>query len=403
MIKKICIFIVYFILIFRLFSYDEVFKNLNDDCLKTGEFNTKIFYKNLDNVAKGSRDEIKIFDELLRFYVNIYQPQRNERNLDIEKVISDKLGDKERLRALLYYINRYAYNQYFDAQADYYLKLSENSDENDAKNYLFFYNLYKWLSLYKRIENKTEEDWRTIYNYLRSAKKIAPVTLHDKIALDVYKNTGNWREYFETKALSYYTLEDKSLFKDIELFFDYLKIKGDKKKFSEEIGALKSGVKEKFLKSVVTFKTKTALNPFRVVDLENREKTINPNADGSKYAGKKMIIVFFNTSCQYCKKELKYLTKLKNKYDFSLIAVNTMYSNSKTAIEETKEYMKNNRINADFYLDQNGVKNMRANGLISVPAMILASPDNYMIKRAAIKYSGHIEMRMEWLLKDFLE
>ena len=279
MIKKICIFIVYFILIFRLFSYDEVFKNLNDDCLKTGEFNTKIFYKNLDNVAKGSRDEIKIFDELLRFYVNIYQPQRNERNLDIEKVISDKLGDKERLRALLYYINRYAYNQYFDAQADYYLKLSENSDENDAKNYLFFYNLYKWLSLYKRIENKTEEDWRTIYNYLRSAKKIAPVTLHDKIALDVYKNTGNWREYFETKALSYYTLEDKSLFKDIELFFDYLKIKGDKKKFSEEIGALKSGVKEKFLKSVVTFKTKTALNPFRVVDLENREKTINPNAD----------------------------------------------------------------------------------------------------------------------------
>ncbi|HQB61153.1 MAG TPA: hypothetical protein PK899_05790, partial [Spirochaetota bacterium] len=196
MIKKICIFIVYFILIFRLFSYDEVFKNLNDDCLKTGEFNTKIFYKNLDNVAKGSRDEIKIFDELLRFYVNIYQPQRNERNLDIEKVISDKLGDKERLRALLYYINRYAYNQYFDAQADYYLKLSENSDENDAKNYLFFYNLYKWLSLYKRIENKTEEDWRTIYNYLRSAKKIAPVTLHDKIALDVYKNTGNWREYF---------------------------------------------------------------------------------------------------------------------------------------------------------------------------------------------------------------
>ena len=403
MIRKSCIFIVHFILIFRLFSYDEVFKKINDDCLNTREFNTKVFYENLDSVVKGSRDEIEIFDELLRFYVNIYQPQINERNADIENVISDKLGDKERLRPLLYYVNRYAYNQYFDAQADYYLKLSETSDGNDAKNYLFFYNLYKWLSLYKRIENKTKEDWASIYRYLSSAKKIATVTLHDKIALDVYKNTENWREYFETKALSYYSLEDKSFFKDIELFFDYFKIKGDKKRYSEEIGALRENVKIIFLKNVVVFKEKTLLKPFKVINTENAEEQINPDVEGSKYAGKKMIIVFFNTSCQYCKKELKYLSKLRKNYDYSLIAVNTMYSNSKTAIEEVKDYMNENKINADFYLDQSGIKNLRANGLISVPAMILVTPDNRMIKRVAIKYSGHIEARMEWLLNDFLE
>lgn len=401
--KRYGIFISIFILAVNLYSIDEVFKKLNDDCLKTGEFDTKIFYENLNNVVKGSREEIEIYEEILRFYINIYLPQRNDRNADIEKIISDKLGDKERARALLYYINRYAYNQYFDAETDYYLKLSENADEKDAKNYLFVYNIYKWLSLYNRLENKTKEDWLSIYRYLSFAKKIAPVTLHDKIALDVYKNTGNWREYFETKALSYYNLGDKSLFKDFGLFFDFLKIKGDKRSFKEETGALKEIVKTNFFKNVVTFKENTLLKPFRVINMDNIEMQINPDVEGSKYAGKNMIIVFFNTSCQYCKKELKYLTILKKKSEFNFIAVNTMYSNSKTAIDEVKEYMKNNKISADFYLDQNGVRNMRSNGLISVPSMILVSPDNYVIKRVAIKYSGHIEMRMEWLLKDFLE
>ena len=119
-----------------------------------------------------------------------------------------------------------------------------------------------------------------------------------------------------------------------------------------------------------------------------------------------MIVVFLNTNCSNCIKEIKSLNRIKKQLskdsrNIEVIGIYTFYKNKYTAMEELKSFQKNYNITFPLYLDENINDTSLFFSIMSVPTILLVDSKSRINAVVSFKNYGHLNLKLQWAIEEF--
>ena len=409
--RKIILTIIFSFFIFFAYSQSNTIntevKTIINKLLTEKSFDKTNFLNLIKNYQKDSKELTNLYNNLLNSYNENYLTNNNKRIPYLEDLFKNFYTEKQIRDNIFDFINKFVFNEYIESELkDLNDSKQKYNDYKIIKDIEFLTFLYNGLKTYNKIINKTKNDWDYIYFNLKEANKRFPIEKYNYVLLDVYKNLSLKREYFELRAFEYYNNEDPSIFKNIDLFFLYSDIKDKKDSFFNEKDKIIYQLRLKVFEYARKLKSKDKINEEILEDVNNNKIILNTQNKTSPFYNKKIILVFFNTDCTYCKKEMKELVKINNiikskKINAEIIGVTTVFNNEDyKTIADISILKKENNINFNLLMDKN---NISVNyNIPTVPTILLIDENNNIREIIRFKKSANLKMKLKFFLDTFL-
>jgi len=390
---------------FPLFSENMSVEQICDQVAEMGRFDESAFHAAIEEFTPQSRDIFKAHDLLLRTYIERYLLPGADRIPEIESILLDFFDDRVWRNLLIYTAERGIFNEFMDERLESLDSRIGSFLPEFREQTQFAILLNRALNEYHAVEDKDDVNWQTVYDNLREAQTISSLNNLEDLYLEACKQLNKNREYFDLKAYRYFNQEDPDFWHYVRLYFDFRAIKNEKDSFGKEIDAIKRKLKQDVLDYIPDFPPER-LRPFDYISAYEETAPLDPNNPESVIYEKKSIIVFFNTDCSFCGKELEFLSKnIKRirKADAEVVAINTMYRHSLAVFDQVEAFRLVRKIEFPTYIDLDGNQSLREYGISAVPFMLLVDESGRIVQVVRLKEDGHLKMKLGWFINDFLD
>jgi len=265
--------------------------------------------------------------------------------------------------------------------------------------------LYKGLAILSRSTLLRPAEWAQVAAGLRRGWRYFPSPLYAGQLETALRKSKNRRGLFEFKAYRYFDESGPNPFRSAALSLRWLLLP-ERKGYGEEIAAVKKSIKDDVRKAspgVASLPRFGAEVFFTGAGVPRLLAFADPK---SELYGKRAVFAFFDTTCSYCREELKALGRLASRYQkasrgsLALIGVK-IPSNLPPAISALAPFEKG--LAVPFPLLENNESRMcAAFGLRSVPLLIFFDEQGIPLWTVAFRGQGHLDEKLSWFLDDFL-
>jgi len=353
---------------------EEIIRNFKEN----GIFDSNYYSSILETTVKGSREYFQTIDALMKAYVIDHLHSGGKRIPAVEKILENSLEPEVFLNVISQAVKDGIINDFFDSVLT---------------------------TKYEELNNYPEDLQDQIsFTYPLKAKEIAPISHYYPILIEAYKNQKKWDSYFDLAGYYYYNFEEPNLFREVGLYLAYLRTQ---QKTAGSYKAAIQGIKNRIQEEVETeFPTLRSddINDLSVMDYRGEKLPLDPRNELSPIYGKTGIIVYFNTGCDYCSREIQALKEISKilSEECKIILINTMYRNRATVAVEVDSFIRENSIPFETYIDVAGAQGVIKLGINGVPCILLTEVDGTIVKPIKFQYDGHLELKLEWVLSDYI-